>query len=166
MSWKKLIFLFISFSLASCGEIIETDLNFKDSSYVSSFTTSDPQFDKYKRSFEEDYYVETGQVISTEAIHINLKDKVDDKNSYVGICIIWPGGQDIIIKEAYWKTLSEFSRKAIVYHELGHCALGRTHDNSLDEDGRATSIMNQYLIAGSQFYTYYEQYIRELFTEF
>lgn len=40
-----------------------------------------------------------------------------------------------------WFTIEQ--QEALVYHELGHCILGRAHDNTLLPNGDPKSIMNE-----------------------
>ena len=44
-----------------------------------------------------------------------------------------------------WKDQSDFSKEALVFHELGHCLLGRIqHRNDLLPNGSPASLMNAY----------------------
>lgn len=41
-----------------------------------------------------------------------------------------------------WKQITEFGKKQLIYHELGHCILGRIHDNDQQfENGECKSMM-------------------------
>jgi hypothetical protein len=44
--------------------------------------------------------------------------------------------------ELCWKVLSEPSREALVFHELGHCLLQRSHRDDLLPGGDPASLMN------------------------
>lgn len=48
----------------------------------------------------------------------------------VGLCRVWSSGYwQIEIDPVYWQSASEESRKGLILHELGHCALGRDHSS-------------------------------------
>ena len=48
----------------------------------------------------------------------------------------------VIINHSFWNNSSNFDKEFIVFHELGHCFLNRSHFDEVDEDGVCTSIMN------------------------
>lgn len=49
-----------------------------------------------------------------------------------GICETWSDGYTrITIDPNYFEEISEEQREELVYHELGHCELGRDHDETL-----------------------------------
>jgi len=37
----------------------------------------------------------------------------------------------ILMNKNIWSTKSEFSRKMVIFHELGHCVLGRKHNEEM-----------------------------------
>lgn len=41
-----------------------------------------------------------------------------------------------------WNQYSEMERTFLIFHELGHCYLGRDHDDSKDSEGNCLSIMH------------------------
>jgi hypothetical protein len=54
-----------------------------------------------------------------------------------------------------WQNLSEYGREQLMYHELGHCALGLKHDDTTTMMGEMelpASIMNTYFFGESWFY--------------
>lgn len=72
-------------------------------------------------------------------------------------------GQDRVeIEESYWKTLTETSRKALVFHELGHCIFNRQHTIEKYEDNCSKSIMIAYLLDDACFIKHYDELIAEL----
>lgn len=46
----------------------------------------------------------------------------------------------IEISPSYWSRAGYWEKEFLIFHELGHCILGRRHDNS-DKDGICKSIM-------------------------
>jgi len=81
-------------------------------------------------------------------------------------------GNRIIINEERWHSLDELTKQSLIFHELGHCMLGRHHDDSeiivkhSDREGEETfpkSLMNTVLVNGRVFESHREHYERELF---
>jgi hypothetical protein len=61
----------------------------------------------------------------------------DKKKGVVGYCI---DSWEVRVLTSYWQTASATDRLLLMYHELGHCALGLDHlDGEID-------IMNSYLL--------------------
>ena len=69
----------------------------------------------------------------------------------------------IVITEEYWTKADDIERELVVFHELGHCVLGRHHLNAQFSDGRPVSIMNYKNVSEKQFLENKDYYLRELF---
>lgn len=52
------------------------------------------------------------------------------------------GLKEVRIDEAYWNSASEIEREFIIFHELGHCFLGRSHLDTENLSGVCVSIMH------------------------
>ena len=50
--------------------------------------------------------------------------------------------EEIIIDKDGWESLTEINKELLIFHELGHCILGRDHRNETSENGDCLSIMN------------------------
>lgn len=50
-------------------------------------------------------------------------------SGYAGFC--YSDDHRIAIDRAYWETRNDDERRALIYHELGHCELGRSHEYSM-----------------------------------
>lgn len=46
------------------------------------------------------------------------------------------------IDPVYWKNANPGDKAELVWHELGHCVLGRTHNDAKLPSGKPASIMN------------------------
>lgn len=95
--------------------------------------------------------------IGVPAINIEF---TDDKNAPAGKCVWSPFVTSTIkINQNTWSHLTEVAREMIMFHELGHCALGRDH-----VDGDEPTLMRPYPL---EIWKQYEQspkrYIDELF---
>lgn len=104
--------------------------------------------------------------------HDNLEYTTKDGHNYeflnknstkVGVCIKYSSGErEILIRESAWNTFSDRKKEILIFHELGHCALNREHDNTLRND-KKVSIMNSSLL-NQDLYSYLEDsYLIELF---
>ncbi len=73
----------------------------------------------------------------------------------------------VTIDQTYWNRSGELYREFVVFHELGHCALFRGHDESANNAGLCLSIMRSGL--GGCRDAYSEQnrtaYLDELFSD-
>jgi hypothetical protein len=50
----------------------------------------------------------------------------------VGMCTIWSTGEkEIQIDPVYWSYIEHTEQTALVFHELGHCVLGRGHISTM-----------------------------------
>ena len=125
--------------------------------------TTDETFLTYITDFEIDAAYHADLDMNVHNIPVNFADL--DKR-YLGACYYYGKAhqwREIKIDREQWEELDEAQRKALIYHELGHCALNRKHK---DEHYRSfpVSIMNTYHI-GSNYEKYSEEYNYELFTE-
>ncbi len=70
----------------------------------------------------------------------------------------------IIIDEGVWNSSTDLEKEFLIFHELGHCILGRSHLDSAHPDGRCISIMHS--VAGvcrNEYETRRSEYLDELF---
>lgn len=73
--------------------------------------------------------------ISAEMVEIN-------QGNVAGMCSTNNRGlRHIIIDQNFWLRAGHYSREMIVFHELGHCILGRGHKEDAFENGVCKSIM-------------------------
>lgn len=47
----------------------------------------------------------------------------------------------VIVDKFYWDSASDLEREFVVFHELGHCALFKGHNDITDNQGNCVSIM-------------------------
>jgi len=60
----------------------------------------------------------------------------------VGLCSQYMGDfWQVSLDARWWEQASEACREALMFHELGHCALGRGHVKETYPDGRPVSVM-------------------------
>jgi len=60
----------------------------------------------------------------------------------IGVCTVDESGNKVVhIDATYWNASNDDAREMLVFHELGHCAMGRVHDVAVDKYGCPLSIM-------------------------
>ena len=139
---NKLLTIILCFSFIGCAEYP------KVSKYIN------PDFAPYYAEFESIYG-------TYPAIGIDFSEGLDPR--YLGICRTTAGGNYIYINSKHWYGLSEHLKIALIFHELGHCLLGRSHTTARYEvDGCPTSLMFPYLVSLICYNRYYDDYIDEL----
>ncbi len=86
-------------------------------------------------------------------------------SNVLGWCKPWFSPREILLDEEYWQSAGTLDREQLVFHELGHCALDREHNETWARDDWPTSIMypsNE--IDQHKYAAWYDYYIKELFT--
>ena len=78
--------------------------------------------------------------LSSEQIGAVFSDELADGQA--GLCTQYTSGVSIIeIKPSVWSSADDLEREHLIFHELGHCYLGRAHDDSRDGAGNCLTIM-------------------------
>jgi hypothetical protein len=164
---KAIPLLFFVFIISSCGkkESPQDFIQNKSGDYRSfDFESSDVFFDFMKESFESEHLAETSEVISTDHIRINFTEVIEECESCVGVCISWGDNREIHILREFWDASNDATREMLVFHELGHCSLGRDHLNDT-VNGNPVSIMNSFIFTSQTYLDYMAAYINELMTK-
>ena len=131
------------------------------------FQKSNPVFNEYIDKFEVH-----GRIYLKDAnfkvgnIPINFLDP--EESSVQGICTQYSdGSKEIIIRKEWWEQVSKKYHESLIFHELGHCRLGRDHLDEEYEDSDKTayklSLMNGVLVVPGEFEKFESAYLRELF---
>ncbi len=84
------------------------------------------------------------RAIEIDMSEINLGAYIEniEQNGTLGQCISYSdGSKEIVIDERSWERLDDLEKEYVVFHELGHCVLDRSHDNTQDNNGTCQSIM-------------------------
>jgi hypothetical protein len=78
-------------------------------------------------------------------------------------CRIFEDGyRQIEVDANFWATATDSQKEQTVYHELGHCVFGRTHNRLFFPDGCPKSIMNPYTFGEPCLTQHFGEYIQEL----
>jgi hypothetical protein len=99
-------------------------------------------------------------------IPINFGDTTNP--DYDGVCLVYSDEtKEIIIRKSWWDRAHPLQREMMVFHELGHCRLGRTHEEEtvpVGERPLKVSLMNPVIPDSTTYESAREGYISELFT--
>jgi len=95
----------------------------------------------YYQSFQKEAK-ERGLQIDLNNLEISAEIKEIAQEHVAGSCSFGSHiNNHITIDKTFWEKASQPLREFVVFHELGHCALLRGHDESSDAQGRCLSIM-------------------------
>jgi len=72
----------------------------------------------------------------------------------------------VVVDPAYWQSATELEKEYLIFHELGHCSLQRSHLDTKNVSGNCLSIMQsgQNNCRMSYNYNTREEYLNELFS--
>ena len=86
----------------------------------------DPPFAPFLESFRKDAAARGIHNLRRPAIRMaELPDR--EAKLYYGFCRRRKDNITVVINVRYWGSLTEGRQKRLIYHELGHCLLGRRH---------------------------------------
>ena len=75
--------------------------------------------------------------------------------------------REIVVSERWWNKASELMREEVIFHELGHCALNRDHDETLitvDGEQEYASLMHKSVLYEESYQRLRSYYLREMFS--
>jgi hypothetical protein len=67
----------------------------------------------------------------------------------------------IVINKSFWNRFNTEYRHQLLFHEMGHCLLGRSHLGASFDN--PVSVMNEFIIGSSTYVNKYDYFIKELF---
>lgn len=103
--------------------------------------TVDAAFQPYFERFEAEGALRGLDIeLAAEQIGAVFSDEL--AAGQVGLCTQYTSGIGIIeIRATTWSAADDLEREHLIFHELGHCYLGRSHDDTKDAAGFCLSIM-------------------------
>jgi len=133
---STLLFIFFALIFSSCQKdtSVNNNLEVIDSNIP---TVLIPYFETFR-----DKASENGLVVDYESANVTAELKFINEGSVAGTCST--NGHDlrhITIDRAFWNQSSHLLKEMIIFHELGHCILGRGHEESSFPNGICRSIM-------------------------
>ena len=137
---KTLFFLLVVLFTACADENLSPSQGFQSDDEF--FPTVVPELRPLYQSFEQEAALRGITInLTAEAVTGNIVQLGD--NSILGLCRSGVDGEPnrIAIDVDAWTNSSDAFREVIVFHELGHCVLGRQHLDDA-ENGVCVSLMN------------------------
>ncbi len=121
----------------------------------------DPAFSGYLALFLYEGNNVTGYFPSLpKSLTIKFVPVLDD---YAGWCSRRGGEAIVTIDKREWEANSSTWREMLMFHELGHCVLGRGHIDTLKPNGKPESLMHRSLFSESYYRSNRQDYLDELF---
>lgn len=147
----------VSLLVTGCGQSMGLQASRLVATKAEGFVQ--PEFNSYINQFIKQGAFH-GKAISDEGLTVvfaNLQNV-----ALLGTCT--PSTITIRINTETWDSLSAVQREILLFHELGHCLLGRPHDNNTLENGiKPESIMHATLLDEHLYTLFYNDYLNELF---
>lgn len=134
--------IFIALSALTAGLLLDTFYPYQDAA-----------FSKHIKTFEQ---------LSNKKVDTGIRFGKLPKGT-LGACYTLSG--NVRIAKKTWHQLKPLVQEALIFHELGHCLLGREHQTNFTirfSDGCPDSLMYPYLIR-SCYIKHRNYYIKELF---
>ena len=131
-SFKYLIF-FALIGIMACQE---------DENIVEEVVQDiDPILQPYLDRFEEEGN-ERGAVLGLETLTLRMQFEEMEEDEVAGQCGYSTNGPArVSIDPDFWAAFSDLEREYLVFHELGHCILKRSHLDDAGANGSCVSIM-------------------------
>ncbi len=161
------VILFVS--LVTIGACIDEDLSqIEDQNTIETavFPLVDQELWSHFIAFE-DAAEDRGFRVDLSATQIRGTIEEIHEDNIAGTCSF--GGRtnfrDVVIDESFWDNSSQLSREYIVFHELGHCFLGRDHEEACLANRSYASLMRSGLGSCRDNYNFStrDYYLDELF---
>ena len=154
-----LFLLCIVFSWSCQNDSLEDEEPEITNENIASLLT--PYFETFReKALEYDLVVDYSEA------NVTAELKSINEGSIAGTCTT--NGNDlrhIVIDQSFWNQASHLIREMVIFHELGHCILGRGHTESSFSNGICRSIMRSGLGNCTDAYTTENRdyFIEELF---
>lgn len=120
-------------------------------------------FHSVLQKFDAEASKRRGGMITTQSVAVVFGFPQHPK--HVADCTIYENGlMAITVKENWWRQNPPSSQESLIFHELGHCLLGREeHDCTMMPDGTKKSLMHAEVVHGTHYMAHRERYLNELF---
>lgn len=151
--WPHLVLIVVLTGCASQKD------NFDISTQVSIPATFKPFVSKFVSEGTDQ-----GVPINILALNVEMADNLDTSTE-MAVCIVYTPATiapTIRVSSYYWNQLSQYGKEALLFHELGHCLLGRVHRADTN-NGVPLSDMYAYFLGDTLYLANYTQYMYEMF---
>lgn len=130
-----------------------------------------PQIDPEVINEVQDFHqVSIDQGVPTPVNDIDIEFQEgsrEDRENTIADCIRMLGYKRIVIYRHVWSQMGPAAKRATIFHELGHCQLGRKHNNEMGIDyighPYPKSIMNSEIVDDATYKIHKEEHEFELF---
>lgn len=158
--YRSTLFLFFILLFVSCQQ----DFNVQEESQQLEGDIPS-ELAPYFLSFKEEASAR-GLAINYETANVTAEISEIDQGSVAGTCTT--NGhtiRHIRIDQGFWDRAPQLQREMVIYHELGHCILGRGHTEGSFDSGICRSIMRSGLGSCRDAYTAENRsyFVEELF---
>jgi len=106
----------------------------------SSYQDVDKALWSYFTLFENEA-LSRGIDIDLNGLGISGEITTISQEDVAGICHSGQHNAHITIDQNFWNSAGDLYREYVVFHELGHCVLGRGHREAIHPSGHCKSIM-------------------------
>lgn len=164
------ITLFLSiFIVFGCGIPLPIGRDVQMAGGVRLYHATDSSFASFTQEFElRGRYFYNDQTFSIGDIPINFGDNDIENPDFKGVCRTYAdGSKEILIRKSWWNTVSDTFKESLIFHELGHCRLGRDHIDLIQSSGGTSykvSMMHSTIISPNPYTSLRDEYHRELYT--
>lgn len=134
----------------------------REPSLMFSTTAGTNELYEYYEQFRDMYYVHTQREAPAIEVNFLFGTIISHNNDVVGFCDTL-GETLIAIDFEAWQSLSGLEREQLVFHELGHCVLGRPDTDEI-KDNLPSSIMHLNMIDEQVYSKNRAEYLEELFS--
>ncbi|MEL7121054.1 MAG: putative metallopeptidase [Bacteroidota bacterium] len=120
-----------------------------------------PYFERFENAARE-----RGFVIDLNAARVTGEIDVIDDDGVAGQCTYRSHAPNsVLIDQEFWDVASDLAKEYVVFHELGHCQLGREHREDAHANGTCVSMMRSGLGNCRDNYSRFTRvsYLNELF---
>lgn len=98
--------------------------------------------DEFIKAHETAPYPKYPRIRDSEIDFVDMAEYLNDSHTNViGTCYYFVG--KIKIDISYWNSATKLERKALIFHELGHCSLLRDHTCTSHDPNRASFMQSQ-----------------------
>ncbi len=158
--YRSMLFIIFILSITSCQEDLIPDE--PDQTLGGDIPT---ELASYFKAFQEEAS-QHGIVVDYDEANVTAEIQKLNQGSVAGSCTT--NGQDIrhiTIDQEFWNKATHLIKEMVIFHELGHCVLGRGHKEDSFENGVCQSIMRSGLGSCQDAYVLENRayFIKELF---
>lgn len=109
------------------------------------------------------YGVDVAESVRPDRLSVRIKSLKSVSRKTIGLCVKGKSRNTITLDTKFWNQVDEIRKETLLYHELGHCVLGRGHTSKRMASGEYVSIMTPYILSEKTYLAHREYYILELF---